>query len=247
MGLVSYASSDEESDDERPLVKNEKIEKVKAQATAEPPAEAKKDGSKEEAASKQQNESRPEEPAVLIGPVTQSATMTAEQTHHRNRNRPTPPTALSSMTSPYPRPQPGHPALATGLTTPGANKKFEQFLELKKRGTHFNAKLEQSAALKNPSLMDKLLAFVDVDEASQYETTLPSDLWDPKAFPDWAFRDRLKKTREKMVKEKEAEKASGGRSSVDFAPSANLSSGNTVLTGGWPTEARSAKAGGNNY
>lgn len=111
------------------------------------------------------------------------------------------------------------PPSPPGSPPPGANKKFDQFLELKKKGIHFNAKLEHSTALKNPSLMDKLMTFVEIDEQTQYSTTLPPDLWNPNAFPEWAFRSKLRKSRERLAKEKEAEKLIGGRTSVDFVPS----------------------------
>ncbi|KOS16816.1 Meiotically up-regulated protein [Escovopsis weberi] len=97
------------------------------------------------------------------------------------------------------------------------------FLALKRKGTHFNNKLLASASLRNPSLMDKLLAYVDVGDADQYQTTLPADLWDANAFPEWAYRDRLRRTREKMAKKKEADKAGGNRTTVDFVPAVNAS------------------------
>ncbi len=95
------------------------------------------------------------------------------------------------------------------------NKKFDNFLDAKRRkGTHFHARLAQSAALKNPGLMDKLLGFVGLgfsssdvdgeggksDPAAQYATALPSELWDPAGFPEWAFRGPLKKSQEAVQK-----------------------------------------------
>lgn len=111
------------------------------------------------------------------------------------------------------------PPSPPGSPDPGASQKFEQFLDLKKKGTHFNLKLEQSSALRNPSLMDKLLAFVEVDGLKQYETTLSTDLWDPKAFPASAYREGLRKSMGEVAKEREMERASAGRSSIEFVPS----------------------------
>lgn len=77
------------------------------------------------------------------------------------------------------------------------------------------------------------MAFVDLDEASQYETTLSTDLWDPKAFPDWASRDRLRKSRERIAKEKEVEKGNTTRSAVEFTSSTMASTGaSTARVGG---------------
>lgn len=117
------------------------------------------------------------------------------------------------------------PPSPPGSPPPGANKKVEQFLELKKKGIHFNTKLDQSTALKNPSLMDKLMGFVEIEGRDQYATTLSADLWDPTAFPDTAFREALKRSREKISKEREAERTGGTRTSVDFVPSSTTSTG----------------------
>ncbi|KFH45007.1 hypothetical protein ACRE_042070 [Hapsidospora chrysogenum ATCC 11550] len=131
------------------------------------------------------------------------------------------------------------PPSPPGSPPPGASRKFEQFLDLKKKGVHFNAKLESSTSLRNPGLMDKLMGFVGIDERSQYETTLPTDLWDPKVFPDSAFRGPLRKAQEKMEKEREAEKASGGRTAVEFVSSSTTTpAGGSASTGGISRGAR---------
>lgn len=111
------------------------------------------------------------------------------------------------------------PPSPPGSPPAAIDKKSSQFLDLKKKGIHFNQKLEQSAALKNPNVMDKLMRFVELEGAGQYETTLPKDLWNPDALPEWAHRDGLRKTREQLVKEREAQNASGARKAVDFVPS----------------------------
>lgn len=123
------------------------------------------------------------------------------------------------------------PPSPPGSPQPGANKKFEQFLELKKKGVHFNAKLDQSSALKNPSLMDKLMGFVEIDEGSQYSTTVATDLWDPNGFPEWAFKDKLRRSVEKLAKDRDAERASGGRTAIDFVPSTAPVGGSTSGAG----------------
>ncbi len=87
----------------------------------------------------------------------------------------------------------------------GLNRKFDTFLDLKRtQGVHFNERLAQSAALRNPGLMDKLLGFVgletDFDDGaglSQYDNVLSSDLWDPAAFPGWAYKGALRQAQDK--------------------------------------------------
>lgn len=92
--------------------------------------------------------------------------------------------------------------------------------------------------------MDKLLDFVGIDEMGQYETTLPKELWDPRGFPDWAFRDKLSKSREKIAKEKEADRAAGGRTAIDFVPSnASSSGGAPSLPGGISARGEKRKGG----
>lgn len=112
------------------------------------------------------------------------------------------------------------------------SKTFGQFLALKEKGTHFNKKLEQSTALRNPSVMDKLLEFAGLDGQQQYETTVSTDLWDPAAFPEPAFVEKLRKSRETLAKEREADRSGGGRSSIDFVPSMTTSAGTSSGAGG---------------
>lgn len=120
---------------------------------------------------------------------------------------------------------PSPPASPSSATAQAAlTAKFDKFLELKrKKGTHFNAKIADSHALKNPPLMDKLLAFVGVgtafDEgpaaaAEQYATTLPTELWDPSSFPEWAYRSQLRKSHERVQKDKSRERGEA----VQFVP-----------------------------
>jgi hypothetical protein len=86
------------------------------------------------------------------------------------------------------------PPSPPGSPPPATSKKFEQFLDLKKKGVHFNSKIAQSSALKNPGLMDKLLAFVEVDQRDQYRSTTTADLWDPTGFPRDAFKEQLRQS-----------------------------------------------------
>jgi hypothetical protein len=125
---------------------------------------------------------------------------------------------------------PGSPPRAT-------TARFQQFLNLKRQETHFNSKLENSAALRNPALTDKLLSFVELTGAGQYETTLSLDLYDPSGFPEWSHREALRKARDEVVKERE-DKA-GSRSSVDFV-SASKSPGVSTGTGSSREKKKSA-------
>ncbi|KFA50159.1 hypothetical protein S40293_03679 [Stachybotrys chartarum IBT 40293] len=132
------------------------------------------------------------------------------------------------------------PGSPPGSPPASITKKFEHFLDLKRKGTHFNAKLEQSLALKNPSIMDTMVQFDGVGDPVQYETTLSSDLWDPNAFPEWASSSQLRQTRIRIAKEKASEQTSGGRTSIDFVPALTPAGGGTSSVGILKGEKRKA-------
>lgn len=115
---------------------------------------------------------------------------------------------------------------------PGANEKFAHFLELKNQGVHFNDKLAKSSALKNPSLLRKLMDFVAIAEQDQYASTLPKDLWDPTDLPPWAYKEELSKAQQGVLKRREEERARKQRETIDFVPE---SSSATSSRGGTPT------------
>ncbi|OTA55501.1 hypothetical protein K449DRAFT_388175 [Hypoxylon sp. EC38] len=101
---------------------------------------------------------------------------------------------LRDLTLP-PLPNTDIPPSPPGSPPPGTSAKFERFLELKKQGVHFNSKVASNPSLRNPALMDKLSKFVELDApADQYQTTLPADIWDPAAFPRWAYKEQLKQS-----------------------------------------------------
>ncbi|KUI66691.1 hypothetical protein VM1G_01356 [Cytospora mali] len=102
-----------------------------------------------------------------------------------------------------PSPPPGSPS--SDAAQAALTAKFDNFLELKrKKGVHFNARIADSHAFKNPAQTDKLLAFVglDAEGTEQYGTVLPKELWDPTVFPDWAYRKELRKTQERVQKDR---------------------------------------------
>lgn len=112
---------------------------------------------------------------------------------------------------------------------PEVDAKVNQFLALKKRGVHFNAKLAASSALKNPSLLPKLMDSVGlVKESDQYATTLPRDLWSHDEFPSWAYKEELAKAQQRVGKEMEAERRGRER---EFVSAATKESSLTVSSG----------------
>ena len=124
------------------------------------------------------------------------------------------------------------PPSPPGSPIAGTNIKFKKFLDLKKQGIHFNEKLAKSSALKNPSLMQKLMDFSDIDEAGQYATTLTKDLWNPDIFPEYAYKEELARSQQKTLKRKEEERLKGPRESVDFVPATASESSSRSATPG---------------
>lgn len=97
-----------------------------------------------------------------------------------------------------------------------ATKKFVQFLELKKKGQHFNQRLESSAVLRDPGHSQKLMGFAGISEEDQYASTLPEGLAVPAVFPPWAYVDELRASQKKIFKAKEQEKSRTPREAIDF-------------------------------
>ncbi|ERF76564.1 hypothetical protein EPUS_05837 [Endocarpon pusillum Z07020] len=114
------------------------------------------------------------------------------------------------------------PPSPPGSPDPAANAKFARFLGLKAKGVHFNEDLAKKSSFLNPALLAAMMARAGIDEADQYNTSLPLDLWSPKGFPEWAYKEELHKAqqaiRDKEVAEKKALSAAGKRA-IEFAPS----------------------------
>ncbi|CAI7638780.1 unnamed protein product [Penicillium pancosmium] len=108
------------------------------------------------------------------------------------------------------------PPSPPGSPNPAANAKFEHFLSLKKQGVHFNSKLASSSSLKNPSLLKKMMEHAGINEQSQYNTSLSTELWDPSSLPQWGFKEELLRAQQDARQKLEEKNASGQRSAVEF-------------------------------
>lgn len=131
-------------------------------------------------------------------------------------------TTIRSLTLPT-QPNLDIPQSPLGSPAPGADHKFSHFLDLKKQGIHFNTKLASSSALKNPSLLLKLMDFAGVGSEWQYTTTLPPGLWDPAEFPTWAYKEELAEAQRRLSKREEGERVRLQRESVEFVAADNQS------------------------
>ncbi|KAI9839630.1 MAG: hypothetical protein M1819_002256 [Sarea resinae] len=124
------------------------------------------------------------------------------------------------------------PPSPPGSPQPSTSAKFAHFLELKKQGVHFNEKLAKSSALKNPSLLQKLMGFAGIDDQNQYASTLPTELWDPSGFPKWAYKEELAKSQQELSRRKEEEKARVQREALEFVPATGSGESTRVGTPG---------------
>ena len=133
------------------------------------------------------------------------------------------------------------PPSPPGSPAPGIDQKFSHFLQLKKQGVHFNSKLASSSALKNPSLLPKLMDFAGVDEQKQYMTTLPPKLWDLAGILSWAYKEELLTSQEAVSKEKEEERLKVPRENIDFVSASNHGQSSRGASTGAEVGVRGAK------
>ncbi|KAI9704214.1 MAG: hypothetical protein M1836_007075 [Candelina mexicana] len=227
-GLVSYGSSDEESDkqDAPQAVEDSKV------ATAAPQATHSDIGYEGKEA--HLSISQAQDPLSSVG-LTPPQNAPTQGPMVGPSGPPHSPAATNGATSQPQSPYSTSRALIRDLTLPpilnldippsppgspppATNAKFAHFLELKKQGVHFNEKLAKSSALKNPSLLQKLMGFAGIDEQAQYATTIPKEIWDPNGFPKWAYKDELAKSQQAVLKRREEEKAKAQREAVEFVP-----------------------------
>jgi hypothetical protein len=137
--------------------------------------------------------------------------------------------AIRNLTMP-PVPNFSIPPSPPGSPPPGSTKKFAHFLKLKKQGVHFNERLQNTPALKNPTLFQKLRQHAGISEEEQYATTLPGDLAVPTSFPPWAYADELNKSQAKIRQKKEDEAKKKPREAIDFVPATGSSASSRTTT-----------------
>lgn len=119
-----------------------------------------------------------------------------------------------------------------------ATKKFAQFLELKKKGQHFNQRLESSSVLRDPGHSQKLMDFAGISEEEQYASTLSEDLAVPAVFPPWAYVEGLRASQKRILKSKEQEKSRTPRNVIDFVSATKSGAASRTSTPSEPTGKR---------
>ena len=108
------------------------------------------------------------------------------------------------------------PSSPPGPPLPGLERRLDQFSQLKQKDIHFNEKLAKSSALKNPSLLGKLLSSAGLEQEDQYASTLPEPIWSPSNFPAWANKDELGNAQQAAQQRRDEELAKTRRSQIGF-------------------------------
>ena len=122
------------------------------------------------------------------------------------------------------------PPSPPGSPPHASTKKFAQFLELKKKGQHFNQRLENSPVIRDPNHGQKLMDFARITTEEQYASTLSSDLAVPSQFPEWAYVEQLSASQKQITKAREEANAKTPRESIDFVAATHSTSSSATGT-----------------
>ncbi|KAI1330251.1 HCNGP-like protein-domain-containing protein [Xylariaceae sp. FL0255] len=253
-GLVAYDSSDEDEDVKpqsslEPLRKTEKAvadassshdpipkpEAIPVAAPAPGPGAAQQQDEKQAVYGPQIGPSAPSASAAGFAPLPE----VDEEPQLPNPRPGSPYTAtralLRDLTLPPvpnmdipPSPR-GSPSPSSQAAAAATDKKFEHFLSLKRKGVHFNSRVASNPAMKNPALMDKLLAFADMggdNTQSQYRTSLPSDILpSPSEYARTAYKEQLRLSQSEISQAR----ARGKGAPVEFVPAGGKDGNNTSV------------------
>lgn len=147
---------------------------------------------------------------------------TSPHTHEterlRNLTMPSQPN-FSIPSSPHTPPPHSSSAARLDATT----QKFSRFLALKKQDVHFNARLQQSSSLRNPSLLSKLMEYAGMDRGESYASSLPEELAVPTRWPEEYYVEGLARENERREKKRRLRE----RGKVEFVPMASKSTGSS--------------------
>lgn len=108
------------------------------------------------------------------------------------------------------------PPSPPGSPSATSAKKATQFLALKKeKAIHFNERVLQSSALRNPELSQRLTELAQISQENQYKSSLPQEFAVRTEYPESAHADQLIKAHKKIAAERESEQK-GKRSRLEF-------------------------------
>ena len=111
------------------------------------------------------------------------------------------------------------PPSPPGSPDPALNAKFKRFLELKTKGVHFNMDLANKSAFRNPGLLATMMMRAGLEEEDQYRTSLPLETFDPTGFPTSAYKEELLRSQQSLKEQDLAAKKSlsaAGKRTIEF-------------------------------
>ncbi|KAJ4566846.1 hypothetical protein HRR82_008416 [Exophiala dermatitidis] len=220
--LVAYESSSEDDEPVKPTADSEAAPVEKPSTAAHTV-----DGQNGQAPiqTAQQDSPREHQVQVVDGPMV-GPTMPDRVVENGLDGETTPATQQSTSERDAVRflTQASHPMTSIPSSPPGSpdsalNAKFARFLELKAKGVHFNEDLASKSTFRNPSFLSTMVARVGLDESDQYRTSLPPQIWNPLAFPSWAYKEELLRSQQTIREQESATKKSlsaAGKRTIEF-------------------------------
>lgn len=92
--------------------------------------------------------------------------------------------------------------------------KLRHFHTLRSQGVYFNASLQSNKSFRNPSILSKLVSFVNVDEKL---SAFPPDVWSSSSgVASDAWAERIAEQQKQRSEEREKAQERGKRSAIDF-------------------------------
>lgn len=113
-------------------------------------------------------------------------------------------------------PPPFEPNSEAAAALAATTKKFDRFLELKRQGVHFNARLDTLPAMRNPGFLGNLMKSVAGMEATgkeSYVSALPAEVAVRTEWPEECYVEKLMWQSERREKKRMSE-----RTAVEFVP-----------------------------
>lgn len=197
--LVTYASSDDE-DEEQKVTAPVHTDTEKQTPSTAPKPQPQIQLQPQPAAEVAEVAALPEQQPAAPRPRSaspESSPYTTTRTALHNLTMPTTPN-FSIPASPPPPPTNSEASAVLAART----KKFERFLDLKRQGVHFNARLQGSSALRNPALLAKLMAFARIGREEAYASSLGEGLGVAVKWPEECHAAALLKANERREKKR---------------------------------------------
>lgn len=221
-GLVGYNSSDEEDNEEpSPTLASPKPVPV----LIDQDTSVRTNGTDQKGSLTAHAETRQESAPIqgpMVGPAmpTESALPGYEDDDVEDLPQMPERDMLRYLTQPS-RPMTSLPPETDEYADPGVTSKIKRLLEFKAKGRHFNEDLATNTSFRNPNLFASLLERGNLPPQVQYASSLPSNLFSPDSFPDWAYKENLHKSQKEISSEIEATKKADsavGKRTIDFTP-----------------------------